>query len=241
MFVDTEEPRVIAICEAIHKGDTSSLKALLQEHPDLTTAYLGSPDEARTLLHVLTDWPGNYPNGAKTTQILAEAGAKVDAPFIGKHSETALHWAASCDDVAVLDALLDAGANINAGGGVIAETPLADARAFLQMKAAHRLVERGADATLQDVATLGLLDKVKGFYGESLEGRPDEQDTNFALWNASHGGQIEVVQFLYGQGADVNTVPPWENLTPVDAARRSEAGDVVEWLETKGGRRFEGE
>ena len=69
----------------------------------------------------------------------------MDARFRGPHEETPLHWAASSDDVAVLDALLDAGADIEAPGGVIGGgPPLADARAFGQWKAAHRLVERGA-------------------------------------------------------------------------------------------------
>jgi hypothetical protein len=33
-------------------------------------------------------------------------GAHINAPFIGKHAETPLHWAASSDDVDALDALL---------------------------------------------------------------------------------------------------------------------------------------
>ena len=47
----------------------------------------------------------------------------VDARFVGRHRETPLHWAASSDDVAVLDALLVAGADIDADGGVIAGVP----------------------------------------------------------------------------------------------------------------------
>ncbi len=58
-------------------------------------------------------------------------GAEVNAAFIGGHSETPLHWAASSDDASALNALLDHGAQIEAGGGVIGGgTPLADAVAF---------------------------------------------------------------------------------------------------------------
>ena len=74
---------------------------------------------SRTLLHVATDWPGHFPNGAATIAALVEAGADVNARFTGPHTETPLHWAASSDDVAVLDALLDAGANIESPGAVI--------------------------------------------------------------------------------------------------------------------------
>lgn len=62
---------------------------------------------------------------------------------------TPLHWAESSDDVAVLDALLDAGADIEGAGAVIGDgTPLADAVAFGQWNAARRLIERGAQTTL---------------------------------------------------------------------------------------------
>ncbi|MEZ5256304.1 MAG: hypothetical protein R2705_05285 [Ilumatobacteraceae bacterium] len=70
---------------------------------------------------------------AQTIALLVAAGAGVDARFEGPHTETLLHWAASSDDVAALDALLDAGADIEADGGVIARgTPLFDAVAFGQ-------------------------------------------------------------------------------------------------------------
>lgn len=77
------------------------------------------------------------------------------------HSETALHWAASNGDISLLDAVLDHGADIDAGGGVIDEKPVADARAFLQFEATHRLIARGATATLQDLATLGLMNRIQ--------------------------------------------------------------------------------
>jgi hypothetical protein len=98
--------------DAIRAGDVESLEALLAEHPSLTKAR---PDRAQTLLHVVTDWPGHFPRGAETVAALARAGAEPDARFIGRHGETPLHWAASSDDVAVLDALLDAGA-VHRGG-----------------------------------------------------------------------------------------------------------------------------
>ena len=105
MVLDTEDPRAVASVEAIHTGDVARLTRLLAEHPGLATARLGDNDGrddggmSRTLLHVVTDWPGNYPNGAATVAVLVAVGAEVNARFTGPHQETPLHWAASSDDV----------------------------------------------------------------------------------------------------------------------------------------------
>ncbi|WP_374118822.1 ankyrin repeat domain-containing protein [Allokutzneria sp. A3M-2-11 16] len=99
---------------------------------------------SRSLPHVATDWPGHFPRVAESIQALVEAGADVNARFRGPHEETPLHWAASSDDVAALDALLDAGADIETPGAVLGGgPPLADARGFKQWNVASRLVERG--------------------------------------------------------------------------------------------------
>lgn len=64
--------------------------------------------------------------------LLIDAGADVNARFIGPYSETPLHWAASSNDVEVVDELLDNGADIEAPGSVIGGgTPLADAPELL--------------------------------------------------------------------------------------------------------------
>ena len=149
-----DDPPVVAAVAAIHTGDVEALEQLLAEHPGLSTARLGSsPDgtpttaKSRTLLHVATDWPGHFPRGPAIVMALIAAGAEVDARFVGRHRETPLHWAASSDDVDVLDVLIDAGADIEADGRVIGGgTPLADAVAFGQWNAARRLVDRGARA-----------------------------------------------------------------------------------------------
>ncbi len=232
-FIPVDDPRAIAVMKAIQTGDAESLQDLLSAHKELVSAYIGSSDEARTLLHLLTDWPGHFPNNAAIAKILIEAGCELNAQYIGKlHSETPLHWTASCDDLEIMDILLDAGADINAGGGVIADTPLADARAFLQPKCAQRLVERGAIVSLQDAATLGLMSRVKEMYAAPK--KPSERDTNCAFWNACHGSQLETAQFLHSQGAEVNFLPPWGPDTPLDEAKKQKAEDLTNWLETLG-------
>src|SRR5215213_2901587 len=132
--VGTDDHLAVAAVTAIHRGDVAGLRTLLTEHPALATVRIGDDEPggmSRTLLHVVTDWPGHFPRGAEVVAALVEAGADVNARFRGPHAETPLHWAASSNDVTVLDALLDHGADIDAPGAVIAGgSPLQDARAF---------------------------------------------------------------------------------------------------------------
>lgn len=239
MIIASDDPRAAAAVDAIHAGDTARLERLVAEHPELAAAGIRGKDDAedcgtRTLLHVVTDYPGHFPNGASTVAVLVAAGADVNARFTGPHSETPLHWAASCDDVEVLDALLDAGADIEATGAVIANgTPISDATAFGQWQTARRLIERGANTRFWEAATLGLLDRVEAAFAS--DSPPSGEDITAAFWGACHGGQREAAEYLLARGADINWVG-WDDLTPLDAARRSEAVDVVAWLESKGAR-----
>jgi uncharacterized protein len=235
--IDTEDPLAVAVVDMIHQGAVTALRRLLKENPELATARLGDDDPegmSRTLLHVVTDWPGHFPNGPETVAALVEAGAAVDAPFRGPHAETPLHWAASSNDVGVLDALLDAGADIDAPGAVIAGgTPLEDARAFGQWDAAYRLVERGATTTMQDAATLGLMDRLASYFAD--EAAPAQDQIDISFWGACHGGQLDAAEYLLDRGADLNWLPFWgEELTPLDAAARSDAHELVAWLRERG-------
>ena len=216
---------------AIHQGNLALLDQLLSQNPGLATARV---DGKRTLLHVATDWPGHFPNCDASVATLIAHGAEVNAQFIGDHSETPLHWAASSDDVRALDALLDNGAETEARGGVIGGgTPLADAVAFGQWEAARRLVERGAQTTLWQAAALGLMTRVEKFFAKESPPSPDEI-TN-AFWSACHGGRTTAAEYLLRRGADLNWVGH-DGLTPLDAAARSGARELVGWLRDRGAR-----
>ena len=217
--------------EAVSKGDTKTLRRLLRQDPALANTRV---DDQRSLLHVATDWPGNFPNNTETIAELIASGGDVNAKFVGRHSETPLHWAASSDDVAAIDVLLDHGADIEAPGSVIGGgTPMSDAVAFGQWKAARRLVERGARTSLWQAAALGLMDRLPGYFTAAQPPTPEEI-TN-AFWCACHGGQQAAAQYLLGRGADLNWVG-YDHLTPLDAATRSGATELIEWLRSQGAR-----
>ncbi|MFC4852057.1 ankyrin repeat domain-containing protein [Actinophytocola glycyrrhizae] len=241
-MTDKDDALASAAVTAIHTGDVGALRALLARHPRLATARLRDRSAdgttcARTLLHVVADWPGHFPDGPATVAALVAAGAEVDAPFEGGHRETPLHWAASCDDVGVLDALLDAGADIDAPGAVIGGgTPLSDATAFAQWRAAFRLVERGAATTLFTAAVLGLQDRVAACFASAT---PDRGEVDAAFWGACHGGRLPTARYLADRGADLDWVAAWERATPLDAVLRTspDAVDLVDWLRGRGARR----
>jgi len=228
--IELLETAAVAV-EAISCGDTRTLKRLLSQNSSLANTRI---DDERTLLHVATDWPGHFPNNTETIAELVASGANVNAQFAGRHSETPLHWAASSDDVAVIDALLDHGANIEAPGSVIGGgTPLSDAVAFGQWKAARRLVERGARTTLWQAAALGLMDRVDEYLTAVPPPTPD--DITNAFWCACHGGQRTVAEYLLGRGAELNWIG-YDGLTPLDAATRNGAEELVEWLRSRSAR-----
>ena len=224
-----ESPLAGRVTDVIRSGDAAALRHLLDEHPGLAHARIDDARcrQSRTLLHAVTDWPGHVPEAAAKIRALVVAGADVNARFTGPHSEAPLHWAASSDDVEALDALLDAGADIEAGGAVIGGgTPMADAVAFGQWNAARRLLERGARTNLWQAAALGLLDRVRD---ELARATPTQEDLDNALWCAAHGGRRATAELLLDRGAD----PTWvghDDLTAAQAAERSDARELAAWL-----------
>ncbi|MGH7505253.1 MAG: ankyrin repeat domain-containing protein [Longimicrobiales bacterium] len=233
--MNADDPLAVAVASAIREGDVEALGQLLKDNPGLAAARIRDQktgELARTLLHVVTDWPGHVPNASSTIALPIAEGADVNGRFIGRHAETPLHWAASSGDVEALDSLLDAGAGIDTGGGVIGGgTPLSDAVAFAQWNAARRLVERGAQVTFAEAAALGLLSEVES---ELRLRHPAVAEINRAFWLACHGGQRATVEYLLERGAAIDWLPPWEQATPLEAARRNGFDQLADWLESQG-------
>jgi ankyrin repeat protein len=221
-----------AVVTVIHSGDIARLRRLLAAHPGIASQPLGGRYESRTALHVVTDWPGYFPNGPEIVRLLVEAGADPNTRHPGE--ETPLHWAASSDDWHVAAALIDAGADINAPDGSIG-TPLANAVGYGCWDVARLLVARGADVDQPWIAaSLGLLDRLARLLGDE----PSSLHVSQAFWHACSGGQRRAAEYLLGRGADINWVPDYAQGTPLDAAtgEGTQRENLIGWLRERGAR-----
>jgi uncharacterized protein len=114
------------LLDALHGRGDARLDQLLANKPGLATAWFGTVAEARSSLHLLTDYPANLPLAADHIGLLVAHGADPNARFRGTHRETPLHWAASANDTPAIEALIGAGADREADGGVLTDGPPLD-------------------------------------------------------------------------------------------------------------------
>lgn len=242
---DEMRPRLEAVYEVIQRGDVEALRAWLDANPGLVNAWL--PDNRRTLLHVVVDWPCQLPNAVAMVELLIEAGADPNARMQAQRwKETPLHWAASGDAVALIDALIDGGGDIDALGGVeTGGTPLHDAVIFQQRKATARLLERGAAYDLFLAAGSGRFDLVHAMFDEQGNLREDaprvpgwgehetpEHRINWAFYVAAQAGDVETLEFLYPKVTELVSLP--DGRTVVDRAIQHERTEAEAWLRAQG-------
>jgi ankyrin repeat protein len=225
-----EDRAAFEFATAIKRGDVQEVERLLERDPGLATSVVNS----RWPLHLLADAPGHRPNAPGIAAALVAAGAELDAHAIGTwHHETALHWAASNDDVELIDALLDAGADIeHPGSSISGGPPLQSATGYAQWAAARRLVERGAELTVFAAAALGMVPELERLCDATPP--PPAGDLSAALWNAARAGQQATAAFLLDRGADLNWPAPWSGETPLDAARAARQDEMATWLLAQG-------
>jgi ankyrin repeat protein len=224
-----------ALVVAIRSGDVAALARLLDENPDLASSALGGDHGARAPLHVVTDWPGYFPNGPEVVRMLIKAGADPNARNPGKRfAETPLHWAASSDDVDVASALIEGGADLEAGGGSIG-TPLGNAVGYACWHVARLLVARGARVdALWHAAALGMMGRLAELLGDPTAA--EAEMLSQAFWHACAGGQRRAAEVLLARGADLNWIPAYAKGTPLDAASclGTRRENLTTWLRSQG-------
>jgi hypothetical protein len=227
------KPVARELTAAIQRGDLDVLRHLLSAHPGLASARIvDAKGGSRTPLHAVTDWPGFWPRGPEVVGMLIDAGGEPNAAVEGSwHSETALHWAASSDDVEVARALIDGGADIETtGASIAAGTPLDDAVGYGCWRVARLLVDRGARVDrLWHAGALGMTARVDEIVAATA---PTKRDLTDAFCQACHGGHRRTAEHLLGLGADLNGTPSWGDDTPLDVAESVDTGRqaLISWL-----------
>jgi ankyrin repeat protein len=239
MMIPGDDPAASALILAVQGGDLDTISRLLAEHAGLARARIGAPGEGtKTPLHVVTDWPGYFPNGPEVVKLLVSAGADPSAPSTGRDGEigeTPLHYAASSDDVDVAAALLDAGADIEAPGGSITGTPLANAVGYGCWHVARLLLARGARiGSLWEAAALGDRPRVEELLG--ADPPPTAANIDEAFWQACHGGQRRMAEYLLARGASINATPEYSDSSPLQVAAQpdTQRQALVDWLREHG-------
>jgi uncharacterized protein len=238
------DPLAIRLTAAVRSGALDELTRLLDEQPGLENARIaGRRGGWRTPLHVVSDWPGYFPDGPAVVRLLIEAGADPSAPCDEGPSETPLHWAASSDDLEVAAALIDGGADIEARGGSIAGgSPLANAVGYGCWHVARLLVERGAGVdALWQAAALGMAERALELL--AADPSPTQEEIDGAFWQACHGGQLRMAELLLARGADINARPDYTEQTPLQVAGSTDTrrGQLVSWLRERGATSGEGQ
>lgn len=239
MTLNATDSLARTLIQTIRAGDTQALARIIGENPGIAAARIKERGGSRTPLHVVTDWPGFFPNGPAVVKTLIPAGANPNVGTEGDNfSETPLHWTASNDDVEVAQALIEGGADLELRGGSIAGgTALENAIGYGCWRVARLLVEHGATIEkLWHAAALGMTSRVKDFFDEPTP--PSLEELNNAFWQACHGGYRRTAEYLFARGADLNWVPDYAKQTPLEIASGGglDTGRqaLVNWLRERG-------
>jgi ankyrin repeat protein len=207
-----------AAADAIVDGDTSTLKRLLNDHPELARER-STRDHRSTLLHYVSangveDFRQKTPpNILEITRILLDAGADVNAEsdaYAGGSTTlgltaTSIHPEQAGVQIPLLELLLDRGSRMDQPSAPgHAHSVVAGCFANGQPEAARYLVSRGAPVDFEGAAALGELSLVQSYFDEHGRLKPPatEAQMKSAFVYASGYGRKDVVNFLLQRGID---------------------------------------
>ena len=181
-------------------GDLAKVRLLLKQGAKVDARS----QFGRTPLLVACAYAGNI----KVVKLLLESGA--DIADRDQFGESALTAASKRGDAELVEALIEAGATMQSGGGFMPRSPLAWA------------AEEG------NVETIAVLLK----HGAGK----DQKSLDTALFNAAVRGPIEAVRLLLNHGADPKAASGFAGYTPLLGAAYSEnaSAETVELLLTRG-------
>jgi len=156
-------------------------------------------------------------------------------------SQFSLNEAVRIQDIVLVKALIDSGADVNAGDE-LGETPLHDAVVRDYGEISMLLIEKGADVNAPDVRGLtpvhaaawgGYGDMVDLLISKGADIDARDKDGLTPLHTAALAGRLETVALLIAKGADVNAKSE-KNLTPLHAAALGGDRETAAFLIDKG-------
>lgn len=194
-------------------GNLEKFKALIVGDPSLATSR--STRSHPTLLQCVALEGKDKPHNIEMAQVLIDAGAELNEPLLA---------AASIDNRAVAELLLDQGAAIDGTGSW---TPLEEALYWNNKDVLALLLQRGAKVqNLRTAAALGRTDLVESYFNADGTLKPeagkinspwdehvkpwtqDQQSiVNNAFVYACMHGHIDAARLLLDKGAEINVIP----------------------------------
>lgn len=152
--------------KAIRAGDLEGFKALVAADPSLATTR--STRSHPTLLQAVVLDGKDKPNNVEMVQVLIDAGAELNEPLVA---------AASMDNRAAAELLLDHGAAIDGTGGW---SPLEEALYWNNRSVLALLIERGAKVkNLRTAAGLGRTDLIESYFNADGSLKPEAGKINW--------------------------------------------------------------